>query len=50
MKQEKVGDTGSLQEYQEVTGRNAEKSGPERRLTLQSLTGGPDVGIVGGPF
>ena len=50
MKQEKVGDTGSLRAYQGVRGRNAEKSGPERPLTLQSLTGGPDVGIVGGPF
>ena len=50
MKQEKVGGTGSLQAYQEVRGRNAEKSGPERPLTLQSLTGWPDVGLVGGPF
>ena len=50
VKQEKVGGTGSLQAYQEVRGRNAEKSGPERPLTLQSLTGWPDVGLVGGPF
>ena len=50
MKQEKVGGTGSLQAYQEVRGRNAEKSWPKRPLTLHSLTGWPDVGIVGGPF